>query len=270
MLIDWFTVGAQALNFIILVWLLKRVLYKPILEAIDTRERRIAAELADALAKQAEAQKQRDEFERKNKELDGNRTALARQVQDDASAERQRLLDDARAAAAALSAKRMETLREDAANLNQAISGRVQQEVFAIARKTLADLAETSLEERLGAVLTARLRQMDTAAKERFVEALKTAGQTALVRSAFELPEAQRAGIQAALDETFAADIELRFETAPDLVSGIELTAGGQKIAWSIENYLASMAKKVGELLDAPTAVEPVVETEPASGSDAR
>ena len=34
MLIDWFTVGAQALNFIILVWLLKRFLYKPILDAV--------------------------------------------------------------------------------------------------------------------------------------------------------------------------------------------------------------------------------------------
>ena len=47
MLIDWFTVGAQALNFAILVWLLKRFLYKPILNAIDARESRIAAQLAD-------------------------------------------------------------------------------------------------------------------------------------------------------------------------------------------------------------------------------
>jgi hypothetical protein len=48
MLIDWFTVGAQIVNFLILVWLLKRFLYKPILDAIDAREKRIAAELADA------------------------------------------------------------------------------------------------------------------------------------------------------------------------------------------------------------------------------
>ncbi len=48
MLIDWFTVGAQALNFVILVWLMKRFLYKPILDAIDAREKRIATELADA------------------------------------------------------------------------------------------------------------------------------------------------------------------------------------------------------------------------------
>jgi hypothetical protein len=44
MLIDWFTVGAQIVNFLILVWLLKHFLYKPILNAIDAREKRIAGD----------------------------------------------------------------------------------------------------------------------------------------------------------------------------------------------------------------------------------
>ena len=56
MLIDWFTVGAQSLNFLILVWLMKRFLYKPILAAIDTREKGIVAKLAEADAKMADAQ----------------------------------------------------------------------------------------------------------------------------------------------------------------------------------------------------------------------
>ena len=51
MLIDWFTVGAQALNFVILVWLMKRFLYVPVLDAIDAREKRIATQLGDATAK---------------------------------------------------------------------------------------------------------------------------------------------------------------------------------------------------------------------------
>jgi len=55
MLIDWFTVGAQALNFLILVWLMRRFLYRPILHAIDEREKRIVAELSNADAKKAVA-----------------------------------------------------------------------------------------------------------------------------------------------------------------------------------------------------------------------
>ncbi len=68
--IDWFTVVAQAINFLILVWLLKRFLYKPILHAIDEREKGIAAQLAEAEAKKAEAQKERDDFQHKNEAFD--------------------------------------------------------------------------------------------------------------------------------------------------------------------------------------------------------
>ena len=249
MLIDWFTVSAQAVNFLILVWLMKRYLYKPILVAIDAREKRIAAELADAAAKEAEAQKERDAFQRKNQEFDQQRAALLSKATDEAKAERQRLVEEARKAADALSVKRQETLRNDARNLNQALSRRAQQEVFAIARKTLTDLASVSLEERAGEVFTRRLREMNDQAKADLAEAFKTASAPTQVRSAFDLPAEQRAAIQQALNETFSADIPIRFETAPDLVGGIELTSNGQKVAWSISDYLTSLEKGVTELL---------------------
>src|ERR1035437_400700 len=249
MLIDWFTVGAQAINFIILVRMLKRFLYKPILDAVDAREKRVATELADADAKKAEAKKERDEFQYKNEEFDQQRAALLSKATEEAKAERQRLLGEARQAAEALSAKRQETLRSDAHNLSEAISRRTRQEVFAIARKALTDLATTSLEERLAEVFTRRLRAMDGQAKAGLAEALKSASDPAVVRSAFDLPAEQRTAIQNALNETFSAKIRVRFETAPDLVSGIELTANGQKVAWSIADYLASLEKGVEELL---------------------
>ena len=257
MLIDWFTVGAQALNFIILVWLLKRFLYKPILNAVDDREKRIAAELADADARKTEAQRERDEFQRKSKEFDQQRAALLTKATDEAKAERERLLDDARKAADALSAKRQEALRADAQNLNRGIRRLTQQEVFAIARKALRDLAATNLEERMCEVFTRRIRTIDGKAKESLGEVLKTVPEPALLRSAFDLPAAQRAAIQKALNETFSADVHVRFETAPDLVSGVELSTNGLKIAWSIADYLSSLEKGVGELLKERDKPEP-------------
>ena len=259
MLIDWFTVGAQVLNFLILVWLMKRFLYKPILNAIDAREKRIAQELADADATKTEARKERDEFQQKNETFDEQRSALLSKATVEANAERQRLVDEARKAADALSAKRQESLANDARNLNQAITRRTQDEVFAIARKALADLATTSLEERMGAVFTRRLRELNGEAKHVIAKALKTAAEPALVRSAFDLPADQRAGIQNSLNETFSAEVRVRFETAPDLVSGIELSSNGQKVAWSISDYLSSLEKGVGQLLkakDEPKAEE--------------
>jgi F-type H+-transporting ATPase subunit b len=98
-------------------------------------------------------------------------------------------------------------------------------------------------------VFTRRLREMDDTAKAVMGEALRTASAPAVVRSAFDLPPAQRATIQNALNETFSAEVHVRFETAPDLVSGIELTANGQKVGWSIADYLASLEQGVDDLL---------------------
>src|ERR1700685_3358670 len=96
MLIDWFTVAAQAINFLILVWLLKRFLYKRILHAIDEREKGIATQLAQAEAKKADAQKERDDFQHKKEAFDQERAALLKEATDEAKAERERLLEEAR------------------------------------------------------------------------------------------------------------------------------------------------------------------------------
>jgi len=267
MLIDWFTVAAQALNFLILVWLLKHFLYQPILDAIDAREKRIAAELADADAKKAEAKTERDAFQHRNDEFDQQRAALLSQATVEAKAERQRLINEARSEADALSTKRQDALKREQQGLNDEITRRAREEVFAIARKTLSDLAGTSLEERMSELFSHRLRKLNDDAKEDLAEALNTASAPALVRSAFDLPAEQRAAIQNALNETFSDEIQVRFETAPDVISGIELTANGRKLAWSIADYLASLEKSVGELLMEPSKPKIKPDTRPKSGA---
>jgi F-type H+-transporting ATPase subunit b len=250
MLIDWFTVGAQALNFLILVWLMKRFLYQPILRAIEAREKRVAGELADADAKRTDAEKERALFEKKNEEFDRQRAELLRQVADEAKAERGRLLGEAQQAAEAWRAKRQEALRSEARNLTEAISRRAEAEVFAIARKTLTDLAGATLEERMSDMFTRRLRNLRDEAKQGLATALSGSSAPAIVRSAYELSSEQRAAIRQALDECVSNEVDVQFETAPDLVSGIELTSNGQKVAWSISDYLGSLEKGVRELLD--------------------
>ncbi|MDB5295294.1 MAG: H+-transporting two-sector ATPase, subunit [Phycisphaerales bacterium] len=255
--IDWFTVAAQALNFLALVWLLKRFLYKPVLDAIDAREKRVAAELAGADADKAAARTDREAFQQKNDAFDRERAALMSKATDEAKAERRRLIDDANRAADAAAAQRRDAMRADADHLRQAVARRTQDEVFAIARQALADLADTALEERMVDVLIRRLRQMDSGMKDRFAEAVRTAPDAAVVRTAFDLPPDRRAAVQQAVDETFAADVRLRFETAPDVVAGIELSANGQKLAWTFADHLSSLAAGVDELVDGPGPTAP-------------
>jgi len=253
MLIDWFTVIAQAVNFLILVWLLKRFLYRPILSAIDAREQRIADELADADAKKAEAQKERDEFVKKHEEFDRQRAALLSQARGEANAQRSRLLDQARQESDALRAKRQEALSVEQESLNEALIGRAREEVFAIARKTLADLAGAALEERMTEVFLRRLGELDETGRARLQSVFALPSNRLLVRTVFALPTAQRAAIETALRELLGGEAQVQFLTAPDLVSGIELSSNGQKIAWSIADYLAGLSRGVDELLKMPS-----------------
>ena len=261
MLIDWFTVAAQIVNFLILVWLLKHFLYKPILDAIDAREKRIAAELADADAKRADAGKERADFENKNKAFDEQRSALLGKATDEAKTERERLIDEAKKDAESVRATLADALRSDQIRLGSEITLLAEKEVFGIARRTLADLATVSLEERVGEVFTRRLRELNPKAKELLGAALKNSPEPAIVRSAFDLPAEQKAAIQNALNETFSAAVRVNFETSQDAICGIELTASGQKVAWSIASYLTALNKKVGALVDAQSSA--IVKTTP-------
>lgn len=251
MLIDWFTVGAQLLNFIILVWLMKRFLYQPVLHAIAAREQKIAAELASAAATQAEAKRQQDTFQQKNEAFDEQRDSLLQQARDAAKAEGERLQAEAREAADAASAARAKALLDDAIHLRADITRHTQVQVFSIARRVLGDLAGVSLEQRACEVFIQRLKSTDGTALAALGTALKAASEAepALLRSALELPAEQQAAIQAALEESFGQPIPLRFDTTPELVSGIELSAQGQKLAWSISDYLAALAAGLPERL---------------------
>ncbi len=249
MLIDWFTVGAQALNFVILVWLMKHFLYNPVLNAIDAREKKIAGRIADAEKREADAVKEKADFKQKNDAIDQQRAELLKKATDEAAAERSKLIEAAKKAADDLAAQRKVALRSEARDLSTSIRKRTAQEVFAITRSTLKDMASSELEERMCAVFIERLTAMDDKAKKPFAEAIRTAPDPPLVRSAFDLPEKQQKALQKAVNKTFGSHASLRYETRPDLVAGIELSANGQKISWSIDDHLDWLSSNVDAIL---------------------
>lgn len=263
MLIDWFTVIAQATNFLILVWLLRRFLFKPVLAAIDAREQTVAAELGAAAAKEKQAQAEREDYQHRNERLELQREALLRKATEEAQAERQRLIDAARQDADALRAKLAAAIASERAELNRHLIARTQQEVFAIARKVLAELAGTRLEDRMVDVFIHRLAEMPDARNALHGLPSQTHGASpvataARIRSAFELPQAQRTAIATAVKHYLGMATTVEFEVVPDLISGVELTLDGRKLAWSISDFLISLARTVAGLLEPKSEVAPV------------
>jgi F-type H+-transporting ATPase subunit b len=248
MLINWFTVVAQIINFLILVWLLKRFLYKPIMKAIEERERKIAAQLRDAEAKKAEAATERDEFEKKNREFDQQRNIEWQKAVEQVSTERQRLAEEALKESNALRSKLQDTLQEEQDKLSRTIARKTQEEVFAIARKTLEELANESLEDSMITVFIHRLKALKEEQKQRLVAALLPSNTTINVTSAFDLTAIQKQEIEKAVKALLGNIIAPNFRTAPELISGIELNANGYKLAWSISEYLDSIKRIISEL----------------------
>lgn len=249
MLFDWFTVAAQVFNFLVLVWLLQHFLYKPILHAIDEREKRVAAEIANADRKTADAKKESDELKQQKRELDNQRAAILTRATEEANAEREHILDNARKAATALTAKQRDTFQQEEENLHVSINNRTRQEVFAIARKTLTDLSETSLEERMVGVLMRKLQNLAEEEKESLIAAFKATDNPVIVHTAFDIPVSQRSTVESAVKDLAGKELQVRFATKPNLISGIEMTVDGQKVAWSIADYLTSLDARVNEIV---------------------
>jgi F-type H+-transporting ATPase subunit b len=251
MLINWFTVGAQILNFVVLVFLLKRFLYKPILNAIDAREKYVAAELANADLRLSEAHKTRDELHAKSTRFDEERGALLATAINDSKVEAQRLLDSARQAADALTLQRNLALQSDTAKLSDELARLAAAESINIARGVLKDLAGVDLEARISEVFARRLRAIDSKRRETLGILLTGPACNAVVASSFELSSGDKMTIQTALNESFSADIHLHFETSSNAIGGIELSIGGQRLSWTIADYLRTLEEKFAALLSA-------------------
>lgn len=256
MQISWFTVIAQIINFLILIWLMKKYLYTPILSAIDEREKKIAAQLDDAKNKKAGAKKEQDEFNKKNQDFDDQKKAMMDKAIAETNDQRQKLLDEAKTEAAALKDKLDKASREAQNNLNALIAQKTGQEVFAVSRKALADLAGLSFEEQAVNLFMKRLNDINGPEKDKFTDAFKADAGLVSVQSAFDLPEKQQAEIEQSVNKVAGEKLKFSFKTSPEIIGGIELTTKGYKLSWSISDYISAFEKSIAETIkEKPTAI---------------
>lgn len=248
MLIDWFTVIAQMLNFLILIGLLKRFLYRPILKAIDTREQNIADKIAKADLKMTQAMQLHTEFEQKNTEFDQLRAERMAAMKAETEQEKTRLQKLTRQEADAMRKDLQQEQQKEWHDLQDALSQSTKHEVFALARKLLKDLADSSLEVQMTLKFIQRLNTLETAEMTQVRSAFSQSKQPLKVYSAFDLPQQQQHLIKDALLTLLARECELQFVTDSQLISGIELKGEGQKISWNIDAYLIALMQQLKPL----------------------
>lgn len=241
MLIDWFTVGAQVLNFLVLVYLLKRFLYGPIIKAMDERERKIALSLEQAQEQRNAAEEERARYEEKNRQLDGQRADLLSAIKDDVEETRKTMMHGVRTEVDGVRANWYEALDREKDAFLRDLQHRVGEHAYALARRALQEMADMDVEIHIARVFEARLRNLKEDEAEKLGQAVSQSQGKAVLRTAFDLPQDAVQGILGFLESLKTGPVDLTLETTPDVVCGIELVIHGHKIAWSLAAYLESL-----------------------------
>jgi F-type H+-transporting ATPase subunit b len=245
MQIDWLTVSAQIVNFLLLVYLLQRFLYRPVTEAMARRERRIAGRLEEAGSREREAEEERRRLADERERLERRREDILAEAKEEARQERERLLDRAREE---VEAKRREWRRQvddERETFLGDLRARIGEGVTAAARQALRDLADAELEARVIDVFLGRLEGLDEATRD----ALGQAGEPVAIASSFPLEPATRSRLTRAVHKHLAPDAEVEYRESRELLCGIELDAGGRRLGWSLADYLEQLGRRVEDAL---------------------
>jgi len=244
MLIDWFTVIAQIVNFLLLVALLRHFLWARLVRAIDEREARVAAKVAQAEEQARDAARQVEEVRARALEMEHRREEMIVQAKKEADTERNRMIEKARETVRELETRWREDLDRERAAFFRELRRRAAGEVLTVIRRALEDLASSDLQQSATHVFLEKLHSLDLATLQAM------AAEELLVRSAVELTEATRQEVRAVLGDRLRAAPRLRFECDPAMAWGMELRGNGRKIGWNPESYLDSMEESLNEALD--------------------
>ncbi len=244
MLIDWFTVAAQLVNFLILVWLLKRFLYGRILRAIEARESKIAASLADAETKERDATQQLALYEGKLQDFKQQQEHLLAQARLDAEKHHAQLLEKAREHVRSLESNWEEELNRDRNAFLVNLRKCAATEILALARKAVADLVCVDIQQCAVRVFLEKIRALDQ-------DAWKTLARgELLIRTPVDLPDETRADIEQTIRARTETPVTLRFERAPGIGLGIELSGNGWRVGWNSESYLETLEEDLRDAFD--------------------
>lgn len=249
MQIDWFTFVAQIINFLILIALLRYFLYRPILNAMDEREQKIADHLNESERKEQEAQQELETYQAKRQQIDEQREQLLAEAREAAQARRKELMEQMRQEVENTRKNWHDALQQEQEDFLQAFRERAGEQFVKVVRRTLQDLANVALEHQVIETFLNHLQDLSNDEKLRFTEALRDSDENATVYSAFELAPDRQDDIKQQIKRHLGDSINLNYETTPDLICGIAVQANGYQISWNITDYLDILESRLADSL---------------------
>ncbi|WP_084399051.1 F0F1 ATP synthase subunit delta [Henriciella aquimarina] len=254
--INWVTVAAQTVNFLILVWLLHKFLYGPVMKAMAAREEKIHKRKAEADAEKEAAENTRQGLEADQAKLAAERKALLEDAHAEAEKVRHQLEAEARAETDTMRRAWLEQLASEQTEFLTDVRGKGADAIVEICRTALKELAGEDLERRIVAAFSGKLDAMPADVRKKVAAAGKRHDGTVTVESAFPLSKQDKQQITESLHTAMDPALKPKFEAADDLLAGIRLRADSQVIEWSFNSFLDQLTNRIEEALAGETARE--------------
>jgi F-type H+-transporting ATPase subunit b len=238
-LIDGFTVFAQMVNFLVLVLLLKRFLYGPVMRVMEEREARIVAAVAQSETAEIEARRHAEELVAQQRDLMEARGRLMADAKAEVEQWRSEKIERLRAEIETLRQSWMEKVDHDRQAFLMKLKTDAVRQVMRMGGHVIRDLADDKMESRIISVFIEKMAE----GKNEFQSATYT-GPVRLI-SGFELGEADKARVRETFARWFPSAGSIGFEMSRDLRMGIEALAGDRKVAWNLDKYLNDLEKEM-------------------------
>ncbi len=238
MSLDWLTVAAQIVNFLILIWLLQRFLYGPITRAMDAREASIRQRVDGAAAARSKAEREAETLLQQRQAFENQRAEALEGVKVEVQALRHQLEQQMRSE---MEARRQRWLGELESEQGEYISNlrRSATSYFlTLSREALGGLAHKTLNEAIAEGFADRLEDLEPERVSKLRDAARHLKRPIEVASSFPLPANLKRRITAAVHEHVLAERNVDYVAGADDVCGISLRVGGQTVSWSLESYL--------------------------------
>lgn len=250
MAIDWFTLCAQIINFLVLVWLLKKVLYQPVLHAMAERQAKIAARLNDAEEKAAQAECEKREFLGLQQQLKASAADEMMRAKKEADQFRDELVAAMRREIEANRAQLLASLAKEKESFLKETSLTIAKGFHRLATNTLRDLAGDDLEKRVLTVFLSELGKLSPGDNAQISSFIAETGDQVTVTSAFALSSLLKDEIVRTLESMWGENLTSQFLVDESLLAGIHIEIAGKKIEWDVGIYLEKFEKELAAHLE--------------------
>lgn len=253
MLIDWFTVVAQIINFLILLALLKWLLFDRVVRAMDEREEKIATRIRNAQQKQDDVEQRIKALDRERQEFEANQQQRIEEAGKEAQDQRRELLKKAREEVERSRSDWEDALRRDQQEVIDQLGRQAGQGLQKAMRQALQDLADADLEDSIVRAFLNRVRDMDNELRQQFHASLESGKNRVEIVSARPLSEDMQRAVAEALETQLDHDVKTVFDESPDLLAGLELRINGHALAWNLDRYLEGFQDALRQSLQGQT-----------------